>query len=44
MSKRRGLLTGASFVVVLAVLAVAEQHSERLAAAQAKAAVQAPRF
>src|SRR5215831_5588845 len=44
MTRRRGLLTGASLVVVLFALAVAEQHSERLAAAQAKAAVQAPRF
>src|SRR5215831_2412248 len=44
MTRRRGLLTGASLVVVLFALAVAEQHSERLAAAQAKAAVMAPRF
>jgi hypothetical protein len=44
MTQGRRFLIGTTFVTVLAALAVAQQASERLAAAQAKTAVQAPRF
>lgn len=42
--KRRNLVIGATFLALLAVLAVAQGWLEQRAAAQARGAVQAPRF
>src|SRR4051812_21994267 len=44
MRRNRTFVIGAVFAATLGVLAVAEYRVERLAAAQAKTAVQAPRF
>ena len=44
MKRRRNLFVGLSLLVLLAGLAVAQQMLEKTAAAQAKTAVQAPRF
>ena len=44
MRQRRNLLIGAMFVTVLTALAVAQRVAEQAVAAQAKTAVQAPKF
>jgi hypothetical protein len=44
MTRKRTLVIGTVFATTLVALAVAQQNFERLAAAQAKTSVQAPRF